>query len=43
MAVGERKDPYLSNRFLVEIDGIIAFVFSEVSGLQVEIETEEYR
>lgn len=43
MAVGEKKDPYLSNRFLVEIDGIIAGGFSEASGLQVEIETEEYR
>lgn len=42
-AVGERKDPYLSYRFLVEIEGLIVGGFSEASGLQVEIETEEYR
>lgn len=43
MTIGERRDPYLGFRFLVEIDGLIAGGFSEVSGLQVEIETEEYR
>jgi len=43
MAVGERKDPYLSFRFLIEIDNLIVGGFSEVSGLQVETETEEYR
>ena len=39
----ERKDPYSSFNFLVEIDGIIAGGFSEVSGLQIETEVEEYR
>ncbi len=44
MAAGDRgKDPYLSFRFLVEIDGLIVGGFSEVSGLQVEIDTEEYQ
>ena len=43
MAVAERKDPYSSVRFLVEIDELIVGGFSEVSGLQVETETEEYR
>ena len=43
MAVNERTDPYLSYRFLVEIDDLIVGGFSDVSGLQVETETEEYR
>jgi phage tail-like protein len=43
MAQGDRKDPYLSFRFVVEIDNKVAAGFSEVTGLQVEIETEEYR
>ena len=40
---GERKDPYLSFRFLVEIQGLIVGGFSEVSGLQAETEVEEKR
>ena len=44
MAVSDRKkDPYLSFRFLVEIDGVIEARFSEVSGLQAETEFEEIR
>ena len=43
MSVGERNDPYLSFKFLVEVDGVVVGGFSEVSGLQVETETEEYR
>ncbi len=44
MANGKRKpDPYFSFQFLIEINGLITGGFSEVSGLQVEIETEEYR
>ena len=43
MPVGKRNDPYLSYRFRVEIDGLIIGGFSEVSGLQVETDTEEYR
>ena len=42
-ALGLRRDPYASFNFLVEIDGIIAGGFSEVTGLQVETEFEEYR
>jgi phage tail-like protein len=42
MATGERKEPYLSYNFAVEIDGL-AMGFSEVSGLQTEIEVQEYR
>jgi phage tail-like protein len=41
MPVAERNDPYLSFRFLVEIQGLIVGGFSEVAGLQAETETEE--
>lgn len=37
------QDPYLSFRFGVVIDNIIVANVSEVSGLQIEIETENYR
>jgi phage tail-like protein len=41
---GERRDdPYLSYKFQLEIDDLIVAGFSEVSGLQVEIETEDYK
>jgi phage tail-like protein len=42
-APGIRTDPYLSANFLVEIEGLVVGGFQEVSGLQVETETEEYR
>ena len=38
-----RKDPYLTFSFLVEIDGITVAGFSEVTGIELEVETEEYR
>ena len=40
---GKRKDPYFGFKFRVEIKGIEVAGFSEVSGLQVEIEIEEFR
>lgn len=43
MTTGKRNDPYLGCRFVVEIDDLIVGGFSEVSGLQVETETEDYR
>jgi phage tail-like protein len=43
MAVGDRADPYLSFRFLVEIEGLVVGGFNEVTGLTVEVEVEEYR
>ena len=43
MATGDRIDPYASFNFLVEIEGVVVGGFSEVSGLQAETETEEYR
>jgi phage tail-like protein len=38
-----RVDPYLSYRFLVEIDSTIVGGFSEISGLQAETQVEDYR
>jgi phage tail-like protein len=43
MATGDRQDPVLSFNFKVEITGLIIAGFSEVSGLQAEIEVHEYR
>lgn len=43
MAVGKRTDPYQAFRFLVEVEGLVVGGFSEVSGLQVELEVESYR
>lgn len=40
MPVGEKKYPFTAFRFRIEIDGIISAYFSDVSGLQVETETE---
>jgi phage tail-like protein len=41
MATGDRRDPYGSFRFRLEIDSVIVAGFSEVSGLGVETEVEE--
>jgi phage tail-like protein len=38
-----RRDPYVSYRFLVEIDREVAGHFSECSGLQAETEVEEFQ
>jgi phage tail-like protein len=43
MPVGQRTDPFLAFNFLVEIDDLVVGGFSEVSGLQVEIEVHDYR
>lgn len=43
MAPGGRQDPYLGYDFAVEIQGIIVGGFSEVSGLNFEVEVEDYR
>jgi phage tail-like protein len=43
VATGERHDPYAGYNFAVEIEGMVHAGFSEVSGLQVEIEVQEYR
>lgn len=43
MPVAEREDPYLSFRFLVEIQGLVVGGFSEVAGLQANTEVEEIK
>jgi phage tail-like protein len=43
MATGDRIDPYAAFNFTVEIDGVTAAGFSEVSGLDTETDVIEYR
>ena len=43
MPVGDRKDPYLSYNFLMEIDGIVRAGFREVTGLDSSQDPVEYR
>ena len=43
MALSIRHDPYLSFNFAVELYGLVRGGFTEVSGLQLEVETHEYR
>ncbi len=38
-----RRDPYLSFNYIVEINNITVGGFSEISGIEVETEIEEYR
>lgn len=40
--MSSRVDPYRNYRFSVEIDSLIVGGFSEVSGLERELQTEEY-
>lgn len=42
MATAGKADPFMSFRFRVEIDGITFAQMSEVTGLQIETETESY-
>ncbi|WIV66064.1 phage tail protein [Natrialbaceae archaeon AArc-T1-2] len=37
----ERKDPYLDYRFTVEVDSLVFAGFTEVTGIEREVETEE--
>lgn len=41
--LGIRDDPYFGYNFLVEIQGLIAGGFSEVSGMQINTETQPLR
>jgi phage tail-like protein len=43
MSVGARRDPYMGFNFRVEIEGLVVGGFSEVSGLQVEVQVEDYQ
>lgn len=42
MTTGVRRDPFLDFRFLVEIDSLLVAGFSEVQGIEAEVETEEW-
>ncbi|HEY90613.1 MAG TPA: phage tail protein [Dehalococcoidia bacterium] len=42
MLLGERIDPLSTRRFYIEISNIAAAVFSEVNGLDAEVEVKEY-
>lgn len=39
----QRTDPYMAYRFIVEIEGLVVGGFTEVTGLEMEIEVEPYR
>jgi phage tail-like protein len=39
---GDRRDPFLAFRFEVRLDGLAVAGFSECSGLQLEIEVQDY-
>ena len=43
MATGERRDPYRSFNFQLEIDGVPLGAFSECSGLTAEGDAVDYR
>ncbi len=43
MATAERRDPYRSFNFQIEIDGVPLGAFSEVSGLTAEGDSVDYR
>lgn len=42
MSTGGRADPYLGFRFHVEIDSLLVAGFASVSGLGIDVVTEEY-
>jgi phage tail-like protein len=41
--VGVRLDPYMAYNFVVEIEGLITGGFTEVTGLESEIELDSYK
>lgn len=43
MPAATRIDPFLAGNFLVEIEGVVAGSFCEVSGLEAAVEVVEYR
>ena len=43
MMLGVSGNPYLAFNFLVEIEGLVVGGFSEVTGLQIEVEVQDYR
>ena len=43
MPLGTTSDPFMSFNFVVEIEGLVVGGFSEVTGLQVEVQVEPYQ
>ncbi len=43
MPDGKQKDPFPAYAFFVEIDGIAQAAFTECSGLEIQVETMEYK
>jgi phage tail-like protein len=43
VSVGQRRDPYLGSRFVLEVESLVVGAFAEVSGLERQLETEEYQ
>ena len=43
MAPGGRRDPFTKFHFNIEVEGLVVGGFQEVTGLQSEIEVQEYR
>jgi phage tail-like protein len=44
MELGQRRrDPYLGFNFLVEVGGLVVGGFTEISGLQLEMNVQEYQ
>src|SRR2546422_11337395 len=43
MALGARSDPFLAFNFVVEVQSLVLGGFSDVTGLQKEIEVQDYR
>ena len=43
MPLAQRKDPYMGYNFRVEIAGLVVGGFTEVTGLQLEIEVKDYQ
>ena len=41
--LGIRNDPYMDFNFLVEIEGLLVGGFTEVTGLQIQIDVMEYQ
>jgi phage tail-like protein len=43
VTAGSRTDPFRGYNFAVEVEGLVAGGFSEVTGLNLELEVQEYR
>ena len=43
MASGSRQDPFMGFNFSVEVDSLFVASFSEISGIEADMEVQEYR